>query len=71
MGRIARLTSNLKRSKTPIAKEIDNFNFLFTIVALLIGSIFFIISILMGYSWLKSIILFIGIIVANVPEGLI
>lgn len=71
MGRIAHLTSGLKRGKTPIAKEIDNFNRIFTFIALFVGFLFFTIAILMGYHWLNCIILLIGIIVANVPEGFI
>ncbi|KTF94441.1 hypothetical protein cypCar_00027006, partial [Cyprinus carpio] len=35
------------------------------------GVSFFILSIILGYSWLEAVIFLIGIIVANVPEGLL
>lgn len=69
MGRVANLASGLKRTKTQIAKEIELFNTYFVIVALILGWLFFIIALFTGYHWVKCIILFISIIVANVPEG--
>ncbi|KAJ8392940.1 hypothetical protein AAFF_G00071440 [Aldrovandia affinis] len=71
MGRIATLTSGLESGKTPIAKEIEHFIHLITGVAVFLGITFFILSILLGYSWLEAVIFLIGIIVANVPEGLL
>ncbi|XP_011371380.1 sodium/potassium-transporting ATPase subunit alpha-4 [Pteropus vampyrus] len=71
MGRIAILTSGLKVGKTPIAIEIENFIHLITSVALFLGVIFFGLSLILGYSWLEAVIFLIGIIVANVPEGLL
>jgi len=38
---------------------------------MLIGAVFFILAKIIGYSWLESVIFLIGIIVANVPEGLL
>merc|ERR1719147_165463 len=57
--------------QTPINKEIAHFVHLITAIALAIGVVFFIIALVMGYSWIEAIIFFIGIIVANVPEGLL
>ena len=37
----------------------------------MLGVTFFIISLSLGYGWLQGIIFVIGIIVANVPEGLL
>ncbi|XP_066111263.1 sodium/potassium-transporting ATPase subunit alpha-4 [Saccopteryx bilineata] len=71
MGRIATLTSGLKVGKTPIAMEIERFIHLITSVAVFLGVVFFGLSIILGYSWLEAVIFFIGIIVANVPEGLL
>ncbi|MBN3325748.1 AT1A3 ATPase, partial [Atractosteus spatula] len=71
MGRIATLTSGLETGKTPIAKEIEHFIHLITGVAVFLGITFFILSIVLGYSWLEAVIFLIGIIVANVPEGLL
>ncbi|XP_066575535.1 sodium/potassium-transporting ATPase subunit alpha-3b isoform X2 [Amia ocellicauda] len=71
MGRIATLTSGLETGKTPIAKEIEHFIHLITGVAVFLGVTFFVLSIVLGYSWLEAVIFLIGIIVANVPEGLL
>lgn len=40
-------------------------------MAFALGISFFIISLALGFDWLDSIIFLIGIIVANVPEGLL
>lgn len=40
-------------------------------MAIVLGVTFFIISLSLGYGWLQGIIFVIGIIVANVPEGLL
>ena len=71
MGRIAGLTSGLKSGKTPIAIELERFIVIITAVALFLGITFFIIAIALRYHWLEAVIFFIGIIVANVPEGIL
>jgi len=71
MGRIANLASGLNTGETPIAKEIGHFIHLITSVAVFLGVSFFIIAFLLGYYWLDAVIFLIGIIVANVPEGLL
>ncbi|XP_032116740.1 sodium/potassium-transporting ATPase subunit alpha-4 [Sapajus apella] len=71
MGRIASLTSGLEVGQTPIAAEIEHFIRLITVVAVFLGVTFFVLSLLLGYGWLEAIIFLIGIIVANVPEGLL
>lgn len=71
IGRIASLASGVGNEKTPIAIEIEHFVYLVAAVAVSIGVLFFIISVSMRYKILDSIIFLIGIIVANVPEGLL
>ncbi|XP_057689291.1 sodium/potassium-transporting ATPase subunit alpha-3b isoform X2 [Corythoichthys intestinalis] len=71
MGRIATLTSGLETGKTPIAKEIEHFIHIITGVAVFLGVTFFILALILGYTWLEAVIFLIGIIVANVPEGLL
>jgi len=71
MGRIAGLASGLESGDTPIAKEIAHFVHLITAVAVFLGVSFFIIAFILGYHWLDAVIFLIGIIVANVPEGLL
>merc|ERR1711935_1055153 len=71
MGRIAGLASGLDTGDTPIAKEIEHFIHIITGVAVFLGVTFFIIAFVLGYHWLEAVIFLIGIIVANVPEGLL
>jgi len=71
MGRIAGLASGLEGGQTPIAKEIEHFIHIITGVAVFLGVTFFIIAFILGYNWLDAVIFLIGIIVANVPEGLL
>jgi len=71
MGRIAGLASGLDTGDTPIAKEIAHFIHIITGVAVFLGVSFFIIAFILGYDWLDAVIFLIGIIVANVPEGLL
>uniref|UniRef100_A0A671P5M5 Sodium/potassium-transporting ATPase subunit alpha n=1 Tax=Sinocyclocheilus anshuiensis TaxID=1608454 RepID=A0A671P5M5_9TELE len=51
--------------------QIEHFIHIITGVAIFLGMSFFILSIILGYSWLEAVIFLIGIIVANVPEGLL
>jgi len=71
MGRIANLASGLGAGKTPIAIELEHFIHIITGVAVFLGVSFLIISLALDYHWLEAIIFLIGIIVANVPEGLL
>ncbi|CAB4063114.1 ATP1A [Lepeophtheirus salmonis] len=71
MGRIAGLASGLDTGDTPIAKEIAHFIHIITGVAVFLGVTFFLIAFILGYHWLDAVIFLIGIIVANVPEGLL
>lgn len=71
MGRIAGLTSRLEQDDTPIAKEIHHFMHLISAWAIFLGISFFLMAFLLGYEWLEAVIFLIGIIVANVPEGLL
>ncbi|MGH0138730.1 UNVERIFIED_CONTAM: hypothetical protein FKN15_037130 [Acipenser sinensis] len=71
MGRIATLASGLEVGQTPISREIEHFIHIITGVAVFLGISFFILSLILGYSWLEAVIFLIGIIVANVPEGLL
>ncbi|MGH0123592.1 UNVERIFIED_CONTAM: hypothetical protein FKN15_050194 [Acipenser sinensis] len=71
IGRIATLTSGLEVGQTPISREIEHFIHIITGVAVFLSTTFFILSLILGYSWLEAVIFLIGIIVANVPEGLL
>jgi len=71
MGTIAGLVAGLDAGQTPINKEIESFIHLISGIAICLGVIFFIIALIMNYTWIQAVIFFIGIIVANVPEGLL
>ncbi|CAD5223282.1 unnamed protein product [Bursaphelenchus xylophilus] len=71
IGRIAHLAADLDSGMTPLAREIEHFIHIITSVAIFVGVTFFIISLFLGYHWITAIVFLIGIIVGNVPEGLI
>ena len=70
MGRIATLATGLKNDDTHLAKEIRHFIHIVTVVAFSFGITFFFISIGLGYAVVNSFVFLIGVVVANVPEGL-
>jgi sodium/potassium-transporting ATPase subunit alpha len=70
MGALAQLTVGIKKGKSPIGEEIDRFVSIISGVACLLGLIFFVLSIFIGYQFIDALVLFIGIMVANVPQGL-
>ena len=71
IGRIATLTDSMDSSETPLAKEMKYIVYILMTFACTVGIIFFIITFALGYNWLNAILFLIGVIVANVPEGLI
>jgi sodium/potassium-transporting ATPase subunit alpha len=71
IGRIARLTESTENEDTPIAKEIHHFVGIVSAVAIVLGITFFIIGLILGTDLITNLVFMIGIIVANVPEGLL
>lgn len=74
MGRIAKLADSTEQIETPISREINHFVLMISTVAITIGVLFFIVSFVKrpGLSYIITHFVFlIGIIVANVPEGLL
>lgn len=61
----------LPSSGTPIAIEISHFIHIISTVAVLLGLTLFVVGIGLGYYWVEALVFLIGIIVANVPEGLL
>lgn len=70
MGRLAKLACGVDSGPSPIAVEMSRFIVIMTIRSLLFGGAFFILALAMGFSLTDSIFFLIGIVVANVPEGL-
>mmetsp|Transcript_12653 Transcript_12653/g.39933 ORF Transcript_12653/g.39933 Transcript_12653/m.39933 type:complete len:1028 (-) Transcript_12653:686-3769(-) len=71
MGQIAGLATETTNEDSPIAKEIKKFITLISAVAITLGVVFFIIGVVIGTPIIKNVVFAIGIIVANVPEGLL
>ncbi|MBI5467737.1 MAG: HAD-IC family P-type ATPase, partial [Deltaproteobacteria bacterium] len=72
IGRVASLTQAIKPETSPLQKEIINITRTVTIIAVTLGLVFFLLGYrLAGLTFAESFIFAIGIIVANVPEGLL
>jgi len=72
IGRIANLTDSAENKQTPLSHEIERFIILISIVAVVLGVSFFLYGLLIvEYAPVDMLVFAIGIIVANVPEGLL
>ena len=72
MGQIADLAATGGGQKSPLRVELDRFVIIITGIAISLGITFFLLALLLvKYSPLDCIIFGIGILVANVPEGLL
>ncbi|MBU1690303.1 MAG: cation-transporting P-type ATPase [Gammaproteobacteria bacterium] len=70
-GKIAHLTQEAREVASPLQREIARLSRLVAGLASLLGIIFFLIGQAVGLPFWESLIFAIGIIVANVPEGLL
>ena len=70
-GKIAHLTQTAREAPSPLQREIARVSRLVAGLASLLGAIFFLIGQAIGLPFWESLIFAIGIIVANVPEGLL
>lgn len=70
-GKIAGLTQTTIKSVSPLQLEIVRLSRIIAMLAMALGIIFFLIGKSMGLSFWDNFIFAIGIIVANVPEGLL
>lgn len=71
IGKIVQLTKETEQVETPIRKELKRFIRVISAIAIALGVLFFAISVMLGKPFIASLIFAIGIIVANVPEGLL
>mmetsp|Transcript_21755 Transcript_21755/g.33250 ORF Transcript_21755/g.33250 Transcript_21755/m.33250 type:complete len:1380 (+) Transcript_21755:266-4405(+) len=71
MGRIAALAMSTSNEQTPINREIHHFIYIISGIAIFLGVLFFILNIIIGTPYIENLVFMIGIIVANVPEGLL
>ncbi|WP_292391909.1 cation-translocating P-type ATPase [Methanosarcina sp. UBA5] len=71
IGSLATLTQQTSGVDTPIRKELNHFIKVISTIAVIMGVVFFILSFFLQNVFFASLIFAIGIIVANVPEGLL
>jgi len=71
IGKIANLASSAEAAPTPLSLEIARFIKIISAVAVTLGVVFFICGVLYKYHPITNLVFAIGIIVANVPEGLL
>jgi len=71
IGKIANLTAGTDNVETPIAQEIHHFIKIISSVAIFLGVTFLIVGFAKGAEPVANVVFCIGIIVANVPEGLL
>jgi sodium/potassium-transporting ATPase subunit alpha len=70
-GKIAHLTQTIGATTSPLQREIARLSHLVAILASALGVIFFLVGQAIGLSFWSNLLFAIGIIVANVPEGLL
>ena len=71
LAEIASLTGRIEAPPSPLALELQRIVRIVAGVALGIGALFFILSLLVGISWRDAFLFAIGVAVALVPEGLL
>jgi sodium/potassium-transporting ATPase subunit alpha len=70
-GAIASSTTAIERPPTLMTHEIHRLINIMAVVAFTLGTAFFILAFFNGYTVIEAIVFMIGIVVANVPEGLL
>jgi sodium/potassium-transporting ATPase subunit alpha len=70
-GKIAHLTQSTGETVSPLQREIARMSRLVALLAAFLGVAFFLLGRIIGLSFWENFIFAIGIIVANVPEGLL
>ena len=70
-GKIARLTSEIVSGMSPLEMETIRVTRTITVIAVCLGIIFFTAGVFIGRGFWENFIFALGIVVANVPEGLL
>jgi len=70
-GRIAMLSRDIQRTVSPLERETAHMVRVLTIIAVAMGLTFFVYGVATGRSLWVNLVFMMGIIVANVPEGLL
>ena len=70
-GKVAALSVGVRRPPTPLEREVSRMVRILTVVALVMGGGFFAYGVAIGRPLWVNVVFMLGIIVANVPEGLL
>ena len=70
-GRIAELSQDIRRTASPLEREIGRMVRILTTIAVTMGLLFFAYGVSVGRPLWVNVVFMLGIIVANVPEGLL
>lgn len=70
MGQMADLTTANPKKPTLITEELSTVVQYFTMIGIGMGLSCFVLAFILGYFWIDAIIFMIGVIIANVPEGI-
>ncbi|WP_405681474.1 HAD-IC family P-type ATPase [Streptomyces sp. NBC_00048] len=71
LGRIASLSQRTRRDPSPLEKQVKKVAWLIAAVATAMGAVFLVAGVAVGLPLTDSLIFAIGLLVANVPEGLL
>ena len=71
LGRIAGLTERVHREDSPLERQVKRVAWLITLVAVGVGVTFVPLGIAAGLTPTQAVVFAIGLLVANVPEGLL
>lgn len=71
IGVVAELTASVTPEPSPLEVQVKRVAWVISIIAVCIGAVFLPVGILAGLSWKAAVIFAIGLLIANVPEGLL
>jgi len=71
LGRIAALSQRTARADSPLERQVKRVAWLIALVAVAAGVVFLPVGVSAGLAWSAAVTFAIGLIVANVPEGLL
>jgi calcium-translocating P-type ATPase len=71
LGRIAALSQRVRREESPLERQVRRVAWLIAIVAVGVGLMFLPLGLLAGLTFAEAAVFAVGLLVANVPEGLL
>jgi calcium-translocating P-type ATPase len=71
LGRIAALSQRVRREESPLERQVRRVAWLIAVVAVGVGLVFLPLGLLAGLSFGEAAVFAVGLLVANVPEGLL